>query len=199
MNLQITGHGSSKPAAFFISDGPNGQDFENGQSLTGYAGNVLRDFCKEQGLYLDDFWRTCLIKEKLPEHDDKEGTKTKALIEQYSPILIHEINDLNPFLLIPLGELSFNYLTNLSNIRKFRGSILSPSGSFQLTPENLKVLPILGPYPYINQDYKLRVISRIDFAKIPKYLNKNPIPDSIYNIWVARTSTAFRAFFRSSL
>lgn len=191
----IKAHGSAKPSAFFIADGPVGKDFETEYAITGYQGSMLKDYCREQGLNLDDFWRTCLIKEELPKNDDKEETQTKKLIETYSPLLIEEINDLKPNLLIPLGELSFRFFTGLNSIRKFRGSILPPTGNFTTQIENLKVLPILGPHPYLNQEYKLRVISRIDFGKISKYLNTNPIPDKVYNIWVARSSASLRNYF----
>jgi uracil-DNA glycosylase len=194
-------HGNSNPSAFFIADSPIGQDLETGYALTGYSGNVIRDFCSEQSLNLDDFWRSCLIKESLPsltvlnQDKDKVEEETKKLVSSYGPMLIEEINDLKPNLLVPLGELSFSFLTGLSGIRKFRGSVLPPAGQFPIVQENIKVLPILGPYPYLNQEYKLRVISRIDFSKIPKYLNSDPIPDKKYNIWVARSSSALRAFF----
>jgi uracil-DNA glycosylase len=197
----IKSHGNSNPSAFFISDGPQGQDFDTEFALTGYSGNLLREFCKEQSLNLDDFWRSCLIKEALPPLNldkDKYELEFKNLLNKYGPVLIEEINDLKPNLLIPLGELSFNYLTNLNNIRKFRGSILPPAGNFSISQENLKVLPILGPYPYLNEEYRLRVISRIDFGKIRKYLNRDPIPDKIYNIWVARSANALRTFFDRS-
>jgi len=196
----VKSHGSSTPTAFFISDAPFGQDVETGYAITGGSGSVLRDFCKEQGLNLDSFWRSCLVKESLPRPPlDEEviEAETRKLVEKYGNLLVEEINDLKPNLLIPLGELSFNFLTGLPgpSIRKFRGSILAPSGHFNLAQENLKVLPILGPYPYLNQEYKLRVISRIDFSKIHKYLNSDPIPDKKFNIWVARSSSALRAFF----
>jgi uracil-DNA glycosylase len=190
----IKGFGNSRPSAFFIADSPQGKDVDTGYALTGYAGNLLKDFLKEQNLNIDDFWRTCLIKEIVPK-DIEEAGKCQPLIDKYSSILVEEINDLKPHLLIPLGELGFSYFTGLSGIRKFRGSVLPTQGDFNIQVPNLKVLPILGPYPFINQDYKLRVISRIDFGKIPKYLNDCPIPDNVYNIWVARTSAALRSFF----
>lgn len=164
--------------------------------MMGYQSSILTDFLREQSLNLNDFWRSCLIKEEVPK--DATDEQIKALTEKYGQLLIGEINDLKPNLIIPMGENCFNYLTGLDSIRKFRGSILPPSGQFQLAVENLKILPILGPYPFINQDYSLRVITRIDCGKISKWLNNKPIPDNTYNIWVARTSTALRAFLDRS-
>jgi uracil-DNA glycosylase family 4 len=193
----IKSHGNSTPRAFFIADYPENKDFQTGYALTGYGGELLRKFCNEQNLDLDNFWRSCLIKEQPPDKSLPDKEFEEALNEQkarYGHILIDEINELKPNLLIPLGEWSFNYITNLRSIRKFRGSVLAPSGEFNLAQENLKVLPILGPYPYLYQEYNLRFVSRIDFGKIHKYLNNNPIPDNKYNIWVARSSTSLRAY-----
>lgn len=199
----IKSHGNSNPTAFFITDSPTQDDLSTGYALTGYAAKVLRDFLDEHHLNLDDFWRSCLIKEPFPIPTNPNSERdieaeTKILIERFGPLLIEEVNDLKPNLLIPLGEQSFNYLTNLNSIRKFRGSVLPAAGHFAIHQENLKVLPILGPYPYLNQEYRLRFISRIDFGKIRKYLNKDPIPDKNCNVWVARSSTALRAFFDRS-
>jgi len=193
----IKGFGPVHSKAAFIADFPQGKDFETGYSLTGYSGDLLRNFCKEQKLTLEDFYRTCLIKEKAPDSSldkDKFESAVGSLKKTYGPLLLEELNEIKPNLLIPLGELSFSYLTNLTNIRKFRGSVLSPIGELSVNQENLKVLPILGPYPYLNQEYRLRAVSRIDFSKIHKYLNNDPIPDNQYNIWVARSSTALRAY-----
>lgn len=185
----IRGHGNSKPKAIFIADSPVGQDLKEDYALIGYSGSLLGSFCKEQGLNLDDFWRTCLIKEPL-----SKDANTEELVNKYKDVFLNEINELQPNLLIPLGEVSFNFLTGLSSIRKFRGSVLPLSGTFTVNRPNLKVLPILGPNPYLNQEYRLRYITRIDFGKIQKNLDESPIPDNVYNIWVARSSTALRAF-----
>lgn len=193
----IKSHGNSKPAAFFIADGPTKQDMEIGYALMGSSEFTIRSLCKEENLNLDDFWRSCLIKEEPPKEDDKKNNKITKLVENYGPILIEEINDLKPFLLIPLGELSFSYLTGLNNIRKFRGSVLSPSGAFKLTEPHTKVLPILGPQ-FINKEYNLRIVTRIDFTKIKKYLNPEPIPDDKYNIWIAKSSEQLRVFLERS-
>src|ERR1017187_6184231 len=172
----VRGHGSNKPNVFFIADVPVGEDLKVDYALTGYSGDLLRSYCREQKLNLDEFYRTLLIKEeykapsskgKSKSDRDEVSSKNDKIIEKYAPILIDEINTLKPNLLIPLGELSFNYLTNLHNIRKFRGSVLPAAGTFQLTYQP-KVLPMLGPNPYLNQEYRLRPITRIDFSKIAR-------------------------------
>jgi hypothetical protein len=111
--------------------------------------------------------------------------------------LVNEIKELQPNLLIPLGELSFTYLTGLSDIRKFRGSVLPLDGTFDIEKPP-KVLPILGPYPYLYNEYKLRFITRVDFQKIPHNIDNRPIPDHFFKTWVAKSSAALRAFLNRS-
>lgn len=194
----VRAHGSSSPALFFIADAPHGKDFETNFALDGHAGNTLRNYCREVNLNLDSFWRTCFIKEELPKIDDKNFSKTNALIDQYAPLLMEEINDLKPQMLVPLNEHVFKYLTGLTSIRKYRGSVLPPiqrvDDKLNIRRPNTKILPILGPYPYLIQEYKLNAITRIDFTKIPKNLNDGPIPDNYYSIWVCRNSGAFRNY-----
>ncbi len=200
----VRGHGSSSPKVFFIADVPYGEDFKTDYALTGYGGDLLRGYCKEQGIWLDEHYRTCLIKDDFKPTVLKKGKKaekeeaeleTDKKIQQYAPILYNEIDTLKPNLLVTLGELSFRHFTNLRGIRKFRGSVLPVSGQFQLErAPALKVLPILGPHPYLNQEWRLRPITRIDFSKIARNMLDTPIPDNVYNIWVARGSAALRTF-----
>lgn len=191
----VRGHGSSTPKVFFIADTPHGEDFKTDYALTGYAGDLLRGYCNEQGIHLDEHYRTCLIKDDFKIAKDTDEKAIQDKIAQFSSILLQEIDELKPNLLVPLGENGFKFFTNLNSIRKFRGSVLPVSGNFQLQrAEKLKVLPILGPYPYLSQEYRLRPITRIDFSKIPRNMHDTPIPDNLFNIWVARSAAALRNF-----
>lgn len=190
----ISGHGSATPDAILIGDTPTTDDMRSGYALTGYQESILRDMCKQAGLSIQNFYRTCLIKDNLTSQEDEAIAQA---VKQYSPILVNEIQELNPFLLIPLGEQSFSHLTSLRSIRKFRGSCMLADGALGLG-KPVKVLPILGPYPYLNQEYRLRYISRIDFQKVPKYLNTDLPPEKFTKTWIAWTSSALRAFLERS-
>lgn len=187
----IIGHGNSASKVIFISDQPYGEDLKSNYALTGFQESMLSDWLRSIDLSIRDVWRTCLVKEEVP----KETVDYSQLIQQYGPILNNEIQDLQPNLLVPLGEHSFNYLTGLNGIRKFRGSVLPSNLPLE---RSYKVLPILGQYPYLNQEYRLKYITRIDFSKITKNLYEGPIPDNYYNVWVAESASALRAFFERS-
>lgn len=199
----IKGHGTTPIKAFFIGDAAEGEDLKVGYALSGEKQRQLRVFCSNTNLQFDNFYKTLLIKEEpkikpININYNQYIQGNVELVAKYGNILIEEINELKPNLLIPLGELSFNFLTNLRGIRKFRGSVLPPSGHFSILKENTKVLPILGPYPFLYQDFKLRFITGVDFTKIPRYLNDNPVPDKFYKCWVAYTAASLRAFLERS-
>lgn len=204
------GHGSSNPQAILVIDHPQGDDYKTNYALTGASEYTVKGFMREVGLYFENFYCTSLI--KVPPivtldscKGQGGGTKkyqatNQPLVEKYNEILINEINLLEPNLLIPLGELSFNFLTGLSGIRKYRGSVLLSNpllGNIGLKKQ-VKVFPILGPYPYLNQDYRMRMISKLDFSRVDKYFRDAQPPENLINVWVCRTPGALRSFIERS-
>lgn len=136
-------------------------------------------------------------KKKAAESRDYVSINTRLVNEQ-SKFIINEINDLNPNLLVPLGELSFNFLTGLRGITKFRGSVLQTTPLLNEPSYGLKrqykVLPVLGPYPYLNQNYKMRMISKLDLSRILKYSTDLQPQENLIRPWVCKTPGEFRAF-----
>ena len=193
----IQGHGNSTPDIMLIADGGTKEDTTCGYALSGYSQGLL-----EQAIggafHIGETYRTCFIKDlisyapdgKTPYYDMPEWREKQ---KQYESILLDEINTLSPNLLIPLGELSMRYLTDLQGIRKFRGSVVlaTPLRNIQ---KQTKVLPILGPHIY-NSEYKQRWIAKVDFAKVPLYAHDNILPsENRHNLWIAKSSSALRNF-----
>jgi uracil-DNA glycosylase family 4 len=195
----LKSHGSSNPTAFIIGDIPLSEDLTTGYALSGATYNQLKNLLADNGLSIENFYLTCLAREKMPNsgHDYLKDKDTVFKAQQFAPQLEYEINTLNPPLLIPLGEIAFNLLTGLKGIRKFRGSIL-PHKNPRLTNLNIKVLPALGPYPFLFQDPSLKFLTRHDFSKIIKHANHNPIPDSQFRVWVCKDATSLRNFLERS-
>jgi len=201
----ICGHGSSNAQIILVGDGGTGDDVSTNYALSGYTETTLAQLTG-RNFSIRDTYRTLLIKEKIDhtkitEKQKKDEQKLYGglnpqylqLVEQYKDVLINEIKQIDPFLIIPLGELSFNFLTDLRNIRKYRGSVIYNSGSLGLA-KPFKVMPILGPNPFLNQDYKLRWITQIDFAKVPKYLNDESPLDTRIKLEIIKTPGALRSF-----
>lgn len=197
--FKVSGHGSNNPEVMLISDYAQGEDLTTGYALTGYKESLLREFCNNAQVPYDSLYRTTIIKNPLPHIDSikRKGKKkvsdidfAKAykdlVVPEYLPTILEEIQVLKPNLIIPLGELSFQVLSELESIRKFRGSILKLSPIHRIE-KYTKILPILGPYPYLNEDHKQKFITQLDFNKVPQWSNNREIPDDTFRIWIAKS------------
>lgn len=202
----ILGHGCSSPNVMFVTDYAQGEDLKSNYAISGFKENLIRQFCHTARYDFNTTYRTCLIKDDLPKLNgikvnkktfNNEADYAKLFVDNldpnYSKILLNEINALKPNLIVPLGEISFQFLSSLQSIRKFRGSVLRLNPLLQIE-KYTKILPILGPYPYLYTDYKQKFISQLDFQKIPKWEGNSQIPDDTFHIWVAESSTALRTF-----
>ncbi len=189
----ISAQGSSSARAFLVSDGASESDIKTGYALSGDAERQLRILVSGTGLHLDEFWRTALIKERI--NLTKPAANKGLLTDEYKRILLSEINTIQPNVIIPLSELSFNFLTGLTGIRKFRGSVLHPSGSLELFRPTIRILPILGPtYLNLPGDSKLQFISKLDFSRLPRNLDRTDQIPEIGKCWVCQTGEALRQF-----
>src|SRR5882757_2154834 len=176
-----------------IADGASDADVSCGYALSGDREKKLRSFAQANRLDWSQFWITALIKEKI---NLKKPEANKPLLEnsEWGRILLGEINAIQPNVIVPLSELAFNFLTGLSGIRKFRGSVLHPSGNLELYRPTLRVIPTLGPDPYLYEDPKMDFITRLDFSKIGRNLhNQGPIQE-IGMVWWAKTAAEVREF-----
>lgn len=189
----VSAHGSVSAQAFLLADGATDADLRSGYALTGDNERLLKILLSGTGLHLEELWRTLLIKDRI--NLSKPAANKNLLTDDYKRILLNEINTIKPNVIVPLSELSFNFLTGLSGIRKFRGSVLHPSGNLELFRSTIRILPILGPNPYLREDAKLEFISRLDFRKLPANLERTEPIVEIGKCWVAQTGEQLRQFF----
>ncbi len=188
----ISAHGPDSAAGMLVADGATDADIASGLALSGDAERKLSGFCRANNLHYGEFWKSALIKERINLKKPEENRD--LLTQNYKNILLEEINEIKPNVLIPLSELAFSYLTGLTGIRKFRGSVLPPAGNLQLYRPNVRVIPILGPNPYLYEDEKLNFISRLDFSKVARNINRSDPIEEIGTVWIARTAASFRDF-----
>jgi len=193
--IKISGHGPTEARVMLIADGGSESDVTNGLALSGDQERELRGLVKALNLSsfsYDEFWKTALIKERINLQTPEKNRE--LLTDQYKNILLEEINTIKPNVIVPLSELGFGLLTGLKGITKFRGSVIAPTTDLPLFRPDIRIIPILGPNPYLYQDYKMRFISRIDFQKVAQHqYNTEPIKD--YGmVWVCETGVALRNF-----
>ncbi len=190
----ISGHGNSNALVMLIADGASEADVSCGYALSGDREKKLKSFAHANRLDWSQIWSTALIKEKI---NLKKPDVNKPLLAdpQWGKILLGEINAIQPNVLVPLSELAFGWLTGLSGIRKFRGSVLHPSGNLELYRPTLRVIPALGPDPYLYEDPKMDFITRLDFSKVARNINEVGQIQEVGQVWWARTATEVRNFF----
>lgn len=188
----IQGHGNGNSTIFLLGDGGTAEDESSNYALTGSNEVTLKQIMGR--LNIGSVYRTLLVKERV---DLRSLDSYKAKIDVYRQLVLNEIATLKPNLVVPLGEGAFNFTTGLTGIRKFRGSVLSGIIAHD-NGKPIKVLPILGPQPYLVQDYALRWVSRIDFSKVPRHSDDSEPPEKGFNVWVATTSSALRSFLERS-
>lgn len=189
----VSGHGNSDALIMLIADGGSESDVATGYALSGDAERKLKSFANNARLNWGDFWCTALIKEKV--NLKKPDANKILLTDEYKGTLLNEINTIRPNILVPLSELSFNFLTGLNGIRKFRGSVLHPTGNLELFRPTVRVLPTLGPNPYLYEDEKLSFITNLDFTKIARNCYSQEPLAEIGLCWWAQTAQQVREFF----
>lgn len=195
----IKGSGPSSPEVVLVIDGATKADVESGYALSGFSEKTLSNICSRAGLNHRDFYRTALIKEPLLSDEPEEFEKNSALLELYSPIFNEEIRELQPNLIIPLGEYSFRYLSEgYQNIWKYRGSVMGIKPHLLATFQKpCKILPILGP-EILRKVSQYEWISSLDFAKVLQQRFTPDIPESKAHLWIARTAESLRNFLKRS-
>jgi uracil-DNA glycosylase family 4 len=187
----ICGRGYDSARVMIVGDCGSEEDVSTGQAISGYTDSTISRLYRDMGIHDNDIYRTCYIKER--GNQQKWEENIPLISNLYKDTLVAEIRRISPNIIVPLGELSFNFLTQQKGIYKFRGSILPCLSTIATTPT--RVIPILGPTPYLNQDPKLLFISRLDFGKVAKYIDaKGPIQED-GKVWICKNSEHLRLYF----
>lgn len=189
--ILVSGHGYEDAKVMLIADGATDDDLSFGLSMSGNMERKLKTLLPpEIGLNL--IWRTALIKDRI--NLKKPDANRELLNDEYRKLLLYEINTIKPNVLVPLSELGFNFLTGLNGIRKFRGSVLSARPDLELFRSTVRVIPTLGPHPYLYEDPKWEFITQLDFQRVVANQNEiEPIKEIGY-CWWAKTAQEFRRF-----
>jgi uracil-DNA glycosylase family 4 len=195
----VKGWGPENPEIMIVSDYPSKEEVQSGKALQGYTGNQIGGYLRDSNYSLDKCYKTDFIKLPLsmPKSKKKQAVNIKEvkdaiLPETFERILAKEILDVNPNVIISVGELSTNYLTGKNKILKLRGSILSLADLVRMDtgdPANLKpntrVIPVIHPRD-INAKWVHNVYTSLDYSRAVKNRTRaDRITDNSL-VWVAR-------------
>ena len=178
----------------FVGDCASDADVHNNQALTDYqTDKFIKEGCRANQISLGETYRTLFIKERGNLRNSKANIPLATA--EYRRILRQEIDTLQPNVVVPIGELSFNFVSSLTGIRKYRGSVLpTPAGN-----RIVRCIPVLGPEPYLNENPTLLYISRLDFEKVGRNQDAvGPIQQEGL-LWIAKSFEALTNFLQRSV
>jgi DNA polymerase len=117
-----------------IGEAPGANEVEEGEPFVGRAGDRLNEALRDIGVDREDVYITNLVKIRPPENRDP----TSEEIEAWRPLLMEELESINPETVIPLGNFASKELSGTSKgITSIHGDTFSFNG--------WKVVPVYHP------------------------------------------------------
>jgi len=172
----ITWVGSEGPITTkiaIVGESLGAEEEKQGRPFCGGAGFLLDSILSQVGLYRGDIYITNVVKIRPPDNEIKRISELGLTIFEFLPLLKEELEKVKPDVVVALGALALEVLTNKKGIMKWRGSILESS----LIP-NLKVIPSVHPAAILRQ-YKWKPLLWLDMKKVVKeaYSSKIELPE----------------------
>jgi len=126
--------GPEDAKVMMIGEAPGANEVEEGEPFVGRAGEKMNDVLKDIGVERDEIYITNLVKIRPPENRDPK----KDEIEAWAPLLEKEIENVEPDIILTLGNFASRHMLDTSKgISKIHGRIF--------TREGQKIMPIFHP------------------------------------------------------
>ena len=190
----VIGYGPEVSPILIVSDHPTADEAKSGKALTGATGKMVGTFLKQNDWSIEKCYKTSYIKEQMIGYASKDKKRSEQVLKEmlakndWGGILRQEIEDIQPNVVLALGELPLNYLCNEKGVHNFRGSILPIAPNIS-DRKNIRVVSTLHPRDiFINQAAQVYVT--IDYKKAVKYHNCTEPYEEEGNIWICKTASA---------
>lgn len=189
-----------------VADYARKADQISGQCLSGYYEKTIDRLLRDNGYASDRCYMTCVFKryetglgaanykvdrKKLDTFNEEHGVSDAYWVEQ----LIKEINEINPSIIVVMGEFALRALTGKEGIGKWRGSAIPILLEVQhfLTRKDIKVVATLHPAD-IHTDESNTLLIRFDLKKAIDLIHQPNKPLDYHEIVIARSSGEFLQF-----
>ena len=117
-----------------IGEAPGANEVEQGEPFVGRAGNRMDDILSDIGIDRSELYITNLVKIRPPDNRDPK----KDEIDAWAPLLEKEIEEVNPEVIITLGNFpSRHMLSTKKGISQIHGRIFTRDGQ--------KIMPVYHP------------------------------------------------------
>src|SRR5947208_12712558 len=123
MSNYVKGCGNPNSRLIVCGKTPGALEDEQGLPFVGASGDLVNEFLQRVGLSREEIWLTNVYKYRPPEDDIKrihEVCDPELEIKR----LWQEINQIDPNVIIALGNTALQELSGKSGISLYRGSIL---------------------------------------------------------------------------
>ncbi len=170
---RVEGRGAADAKIVIVGEAPGKDEEEKGIPFVGASGRLLDEWLREAGIERRDCYVTNVVKYRPPQNNLKRLHEIGHSIEEGIPQLWQEIGEINPNVILALGNLSLKILTGkgsgFSGILKYRGSIL-PSVNL-----DCKVIPTIHPAAFLHAQseegagamkYQMRHVVRFDLIRL---------------------------------
>lgn len=126
--------GSESSDYMLIGEAPGANEVDQGEPFVGRAGKRMDDILSDIGVERSELYITNLVKVRPPDNRDPK----KKEIEAWAPLLEEEIENVNPEIIITLGNFPSKYMLDTSKgISQIHGRIF--------TREGQKIMPVFHP------------------------------------------------------
>lgn len=126
--------GSTESDFMLIGEAPGANEVEQGEPFVGRAGSKMDEMLHKIGVERKDLYITNLVKVRPPDNRDPK----KDEISAWQPLLEKEIEDVDPEVIIPLGNFaSREILGTKKGISQIHGRFFSQEGR--------KIMPVFHP------------------------------------------------------
>lgn len=172
-----------------VGDYPTNNEYSNGKSFNGPTGNLLQNLISPYGLKVSNLFRTHYYKVPIPGYSapskkvQRESLEKVKTADNWDWYLREEIEAANPNVIVAMGELSLQALTEEKGIKKWRGSILHLHPRFNYP--NIKVVPTYSCREIWEQNENPIVYTQWDFGKVDKVKELRTRHKPNETIWIA--------------
>lgn len=156
--------------AMFVGMLPGSTEDFLGRPFVGKSGQLLRTVLKSIGFEDRKIYLTNVIKCRLTDSQGKNRDPLLNEIKKCSPFLLEEIKELNPKVIVLLGDVPFKFFFNRAPISKYRGMLF--------TKGDYKFVPTYHPaFILRNRDPDLEKLWRRDLEYALRILSGSPIKE----------------------
>ncbi len=159
----VFGEGDVDTNIMFVGEAPGKKEDEQGRPFVGAAGKFLNEMLGNIGIKRDDVYITNIVKYRPPDNRDPRPEEKQA----FWPILVRQLNVIQPKLVVTLGRHSMGYFLPNIKISEVHGEL----AQIKIGDRIQAVLPLFHPAAAMyNGGLRQTLIS--DFAKIPEIIKR---------------------------